>query len=204
MAESHPGESSPSFTKVPFRLTTWNINGIRSAYDSHLEALKHQQKTQKNPSLNEKAIVESSSSSPFDDWLDIHGSDIVCFQEVKSPRGKLDAFMANPERYQAYFSFSKVKAGYSGVATYCRKSCQLAKPLGAEEGLNGLQEYKEIGGYFDPFVAGITQAELTELDSEGRCVITDHGAFVLLNVYFPTAGDTEESKENLSSFLTSA
>ena len=28
-----------------------------------------------------------------------------------------------------------------------------------------------------------------DLDREGRCVLTDHGAFVLINVYVPNAGD---------------
>ena len=31
------------------------------------------------------------------------------------------------------------------------------------------------------------RATLEELDGEGRCVITDHGAFVLFNIYFPRA-----------------
>ena len=35
--------------------------------------------------------------------------------------------------------------------------------------------------------------ELRVLDAEGRCVVTDHGAFVLFNVYGPAiAGDDKE------------
>ena len=34
--------------------------------------------------------------------------------------------------------------------------------------------------------------ELKTVDSEGRCVVTDHGAFVLFNVYCPNAGGGED------------
>jgi len=39
---------------------------------------------------------------------------------------------------------------------------------------------------------GETPAELRALDSEGRCVVTDHGAFVLFNMYCPNSGESEE------------
>ena len=41
--------------------------------------------------------------------------------------------------------------------------------------------------------------ELRELDSEGRCVITDHGSLLLFNVYVPNAG--EERDEFKQRFL---
>lgn len=44
-----------------------------------------------------------------------------------------------------------------------------------------------------------SQGELESLDSEGRVVITDHGAFVLVNVYGP-AISTEESAEERYAF----
>lgn len=48
---------------------------------------------------------------------------------------------------------------------------------------------ERIGGC-DDLHATYEQADLRELDKEGRCVVTDHGDFVLFNVYFPNAGDT--------------
>ena len=33
---------------------------------------------------------------------------------------------------------------------------------------------------------------LKELDSEGRCIVTDHGAFVLFNVYIPALSMEEQ------------
>eukprot|EP00602_Paraphysomonas_sp_CaronLab_P000100 CAMPEP_0185029984 /NCGR_PEP_ID=MMETSP1103-20130426/16685_1 /TAXON_ID=36769 /ORGANISM="Paraphysomonas bandaiensis, Strain Caron Lab Isolate" /LENGTH=506 /DNA_ID=CAMNT_0027564943 /DNA_START=223 /DNA_END=1743 /DNA_ORIENTATION=+ len=38
-----------------------------------------------------------------------------------------------------------------------------------------------------PDEVGYTDAELGLLDCEGRCIITDHGEFVLLNIYAPNA-----------------
>jgi AP endonuclease 2 len=35
-------------------------------------------------------------------------------------------------------------------------------------------------------------AEVRALDSEGRCVVTDHGAFVLFNVYCPNTGGSDD------------
>jgi len=43
-------------------------------------------------------------------------------------------------------------------------------------------------------VAGLTSAETAQLrglDGEGRCVATDHGAFVLFNVYVPALSGEE-------------
>ncbi|EIE20130.1 DNase I-like protein [Coccomyxa subellipsoidea C-169] len=51
---------------------------------------------------------------------------------------------------------------------------------------------------WDSFFA-FSQEELERLDSEGRVVMTDHGAFVLVNVYGP-AISTEESAEERYAF----
>ena len=44
-----------------------------------------------------------------------------------------------------------------------------------------------------------SQGELETLDSEGRVIMTDHGAFVLVNVYGP-AISTEDSAEERYAF----
>ena len=44
-----------------------------------------------------------------------------------------------------------------------------------------------------------SQGELEKLDSEGRVILTDHGAFVLINVYGP-AISTEDSAEERYAF----
>ena len=40
-----------------------------------------------------------------------------------------------------------------------------------------------------------SREELEELDAEGRCVITDHGEFVLFNLYLPAISSEEASKD---------
>ncbi len=57
--------------------------------------------------------------------------------------------------FPAFFSFHGTKKGYSGVATWSR--------------LGLVKEYKEF----------IPKDHL----NEGRCAVSDHGLFVLVNVY---------------------
>ena len=40
-----------------------------------------------------------------------------------------------------------------------------------------------------------SREELEQIDSEGRCVVTDHGAFVLFNIYGPAISSEENAAE---------
>ena len=72
-------------------------------------------------------------------------------------------------------------------------------PVAAEEGVTGTwpalsavcpSSAPSSGiGHNSALLSCTSAAELRELDSEGRCVITDHGAFLLFNVYVPNAGE---------------
>lgn len=96
-------------------------------------------------------------------------------------------------------TYSDPLPGYSGVAIYTRnsKSC----PIRAEEGLLGvlcppksttmfrdLPPDQQIGGYprEDQLLGPIDEVML---DSEGRCVILEFPAFVLIGVYVPATRD---------------
>jgi len=89
--------------------------------------------------------------------------------------------------------------GYSGVAIYTRSS--KCSPIRAEEGITGvltppssttkfrdLPEDRQIGGYPRPGQLAGNIDEPT-LDSEGRCVILEFPAFVLIGVYSPATRD---------------
>ena len=93
--------------------------------------------------------------------------------------------------------------GYSGVATFTRIGS--ACPVAAEEGVTGTWPNQSVGGPSSPsgshpsaapighnsaVLSCLSAAELRELDSEGRCVLTDHGAFLLFNCYIPNAGES--------------
>lgn len=41
----------------------------------------------------------------------------------------------------------------------------------------------------------LDRQEQLALDFEGRCMLTDHGAFVLFNVYGPALSDAEKAEE---------
>ncbi|XP_051964576.1 DNA-(apurinic or apyrimidinic site) endonuclease 2-like isoform X2 [Xyrauchen texanus] len=153
------------------KIVTWNINGIR---------------TFKN------GIKKS---------LDSFDADIICVQETKVNRDLLDEKTAIVDGYNSYFSFSRGRSGYSGVATYCKDT---GTPFLAEEGLTGLltSHGEAIGCYGDK--AAFSNEELLALDNEGRAVITQHQfigidrpeKLTVINVYCPRADpDKPERKQ---------
>lgn len=90
--------------------------------------------------------------------------------------------------------------GYSGVVIYTRNAT--CAPIRAEEGITGflsppnsttafrdLPDDQQIGGY--PSMEQLSEAlvDATTLDCEGRCVVLEFPAFVLLGVYSPAARD---------------
>lgn len=90
--------------------------------------------------------------------------------------------------------------GYSGVVIYTRQS--VCAPIRAEEGITGilcgpntsmkfseLPEDHQIGGYPTSAQLASSNIDATTLDSEGRCVILEFPAFVLLGVYSPANRD---------------
>ncbi|TGZ80473.1 exodeoxyribonuclease III [Ascodesmis nigricans] len=156
------------------RLTTWNVNGIKNPFGYH----------------------PWSSEKSFKRMFDILEADILCFQELKIQPENLTDEMVLVPGWDSYFTFPKHKKGYSGVAVYTRNSkCQ---PVKAEEGITGVLEvpgkfgrsYKSldpsecIGGYPD-----LSREEALLLDSEGRALVLDFGAFVLIGTYCPASTD---------------
>ncbi|KAJ1530738.1 hypothetical protein ONE63_005593 [Megalurothrips usitatus] len=128
--------------------------------------------------------------------LDEFEADIICLQETKVTRDMIDEPTALVEGYNSYFSFSRARSGYSGVATFCRER---ATPMRAEEGLSGTlqnQDQSDTVGCTNGIENEFSPQELKRLDSEGRTVITQHKIkrkdgseyFVsLFNVYCPRA-----------------
>ncbi len=102
--------------------------------------------------------IRACAKKGFLDWLEAEGADIVCLQETKAWPEQLDEGLARPEGWHSVFACAE-KKGYSGVAMYAR---ELAK--GLEIGL-GIEEF----------------------DREGRAIVADYGAFVLINGYFPNS-----------------
>ena len=147
--------------KMPrLKLMTWNVNSVKTLRQYH----------------------PWSSMSSFSDILKTLDCDIVCFQETKLARAKLEQQFALVDGFDAYFSFSQLRKGYSGTATYCRNS-----------GPNQIAVYEAYDGFSRlPFAAELDPAaEWQQYDDEGRTVITDHGAFIVINVYCPNETSEE-------------
>ncbi|XP_026660186.2 DNA-(apurinic or apyrimidinic site) endonuclease 2 isoform X1 [Phoenix dactylifera] len=168
------------------KIVTYNVNGLRQRVSQHGSLLR---------------------------LLNSLDADIICFQETKLSRQELSADVTMAEGYEAFVSCTRTsnkgRTGYSGVATFCRvrssfSSNEVALPVAAEEGFTGLLEClkkREITRDFlhTPVevegLSDITNEDLLKVDSEGRCLITDHGHFVLFNIYGPRA--EEDDKERI-------
>ena len=166
-------------------IVSWNVAGLRPA----LQRIHSDYSTNggsnsgDQPTLISSSRCVSRSSSPpvvaaiaeddrhpFATYLRRHGHiDILCLQEHKIPYKTL-ADRSEPYQcssipgYESYWScVTNVQSrGFNGVVTYAKcgtvRSADAA-PLG-----------------------------VPELDEQGRCIMTDHGYFVIFNVYVPGGG----------------
>ncbi|EEQ35252.1 Class II abasic (AP) endonuclease [Microsporum canis] len=133
--------------------------------------------------------------------FDILEADVVIFQEAKIQRKDLQDDMVLVPGWDCYFSLPRQKKGYSGVVIYTRSSKCAA--IRAEEGITGtlcppnsstqfrhLPASEQIGGY--PTIEQmeeLSEIDPVALDSEGRCLILEFPAFVLIGVYCPANRD---------------
>ncbi|KAI1124279.1 DNA lyase [Nemania abortiva] len=170
------------------RITSWNVNGIRNPFGYQ-------------PWREKKS---------FEAMFDILEADIVVMQETKIQRKDLQDDMVLVPGWDVFFSLPRHKKGYAGVAIYTRNS--VCAPIRAEEGIVGvlcppnsttqfrdLPEDQQIGGYPRPGQLQLrgNVDELT-LDSEGRCVILEFPAFVLIGTYSPANRDESRDDFRLS------
>ena len=97
------------------------------------------------------------------DFVTKENPDIFCIQETKAHIDQVEEEARTLTRPHSYWS-SATRKGYSGTATFVHH-----EPPVVQKGI-GIHEY----------------------DSEGRIVMTDHGAFDLYNIYFPNGGSGED------------
>ncbi|MDT3695631.1 MAG: exodeoxyribonuclease III [Ignavibacterium sp.] len=117
------------------RILSWNVNGIRA--------------------IQKKGFV---------DWFLTEDPYILCLQETKAAPEQLSEELLNINGYKSYFTSSKVKKGYSGVAIYTKQ-----EPIKVEHGFG-----------------------IPKFDDEGRIIIADYKDFVLLNIYYPNGKMNKE------------
>ncbi len=116
------------------KIISWNTNGLR-------------------------ATVKQGNFEPL---FKKYKPDIVCLQETKAEKEQLPNEIQNYFGYHSYFSHSKTKKGYSGVAIYSK-----IKP----------EKVTELG--------------IPHFDDEGRTLVAYYKDFVLINCYFPNGGGAE-------------
>ncbi len=116
------------------KLISWNVNGLNAALQKG-----------------------------FTDALVRLDADLVAIQETKLQETKLTTAMQDIKGYRSYWSFCRVKKGYSGTAIYSR-----LPPARVIEGIG-----------------------LPEFDDEGRILALDLEDFVFFNVYFPNGQSGE-------------
>jgi len=114
------------------KIVSFNVNGIR-------------------------AILKKDFPNDFDK-LD---ADIFVIQETKYTEDKHESFPFNPGNYHLYWTNSKVKKGYSGVAIYTKK-----EPISVHYGLID-----------------------NKYDEEGRVITLEYKDFYLVGCYVPNSGD---------------
>lgn len=116
------------------KLLCWNINGVRAA-----------------------------QKKGFLDWFRKESPDILCLQETKAEKAQLEPQLIDVAGYQSFWCAAERK-GYSGVATYTKRSPREVKM-----------------GFGIP-----------RFDSEGRVLVTEFEEFTLFNVYFPNGKRDQE------------
>ena len=110
------------------------------------------------------------ASSPIAEYFRRHGDPlIVCLQEHKIPHQQLSS---RSEPRQA-----ATVPGYESFWSCC------VDPQ--RKGFNGAVTYAKTGSVLRADAAPLRDASL---DQQGRCIMTDHGKFVVFNVYVPNSG----------------
>jgi len=114
------------------KIVSWNVNGLRSL----------------------------AKNDYWESFLKGVKPDIFCLQETKASPEQVPETLLSPAGFSSFFSSSKVKKGYSGVALYSK-----IEPLSVIYGM-GIKEF----------------------DQEGRIIGAEYEDFWLLNAYFPNGG----------------
>jgi exodeoxyribonuclease-3 len=114
------------------RIISWNTNGLRA----------------------------TAKQGFFTPLFQKYSPDILCLQETKCEPDQLPYEVKNIPGYTSYFSYSKLRKGYSGVAIYTKE-----KPLEVFYGL-GIKKF----------------------DDEGRLLGAKYENFTIITGYFPNGG----------------
>lgn len=110
--------------------------------------------------------LRAAGRKGFSEWITKGEYDIVCIQETKLQEvGQLPDELQGPDGYFSYFHCATERKGYSGTAIYTKTEPHLVRTHFGDDSL---------------------------LSKEGRVIEMEFPEFVLLNIYFPNGGASEE------------
>jgi exodeoxyribonuclease-3 len=115
-------------------------------------------------SWNTNGLRATAKQGFFNPLFEKYQPNILCLQETKVEPEQLPEEVKNVLGYNSYFSYSKLRKGYSGVAIYTKE-----KPKEIFYGM-GIKKF----------------------DDEGRIVGAKYKNFTLINCYFPNGGQGPE------------
>ena len=127
--------------------------------------------TAASSSSSSKSMQRVSRSQSLANYLGRHSADIFCVQEAKIPLSQL--------------SSRSEPLGCSSIPGYESFWCPNNAPDASKRGFNGVCTYAKVGLVQS---ADCRPLGSDEFDDQGRCIMTDHGSFVLFNVYVPAGG----------------
>ncbi|MDR0912042.1 MAG: exodeoxyribonuclease III [Methanobrevibacter sp.] len=107
--------------------------------------------------------IRAVSKKGFLEWMNNKPGDIVAIQETKAHKEQLSDEILNINDYESFFS-SAIRKGYSGVATY-----------------TDIKPKKVLKGF-----------DIKKFDDEGRIIQLNFDKFILLNIYYPNGGMSDE------------
>ncbi|MDR1820164.1 MAG: exodeoxyribonuclease III [Methanobrevibacter sp.] len=107
--------------------------------------------------------IRAAVKKGFLDWMKTNPGDILAIQETKAQIEQLSDNILNISNYNSYFN-SAVKKGYSGVGVY-----------------SNIEPKSIINGF-----------NIERFDIEGRVLRCDYDDFILLNIYYPNGGMSDE------------
>jgi len=122
--------------------------------------------------------IRAATRKGFWDWFAEQDADVLCLQELKAHEHQIPE-EAKPDGYHRFYHFAE-KAGYSGVALYCRQ-----QPDAVHVGLSSVD----------------ADVDWQDVDAEGRFVQADFGTCSIISAYFPSGSASDERQAFKMRFL---
>lgn len=152
----------------PLHIVSWNVAGWATTVNRINEHYQPPSiSSDKNASNGKSRKLHPAAA--LQHFFQLHQATIVCLQEHKIPTTQLKN---RAEPCQA----SSIP-GYESFWSCCVDE--------QNKGFNGVVTYAPVGSVLSANAAPLGSPDL---DKKGRCIMTDHGDFVIFNVYAPASG----------------